>query len=39
MDTAIEHLAKAFPLITPEWTEWTRRVAAANLGGTWALTG
>lgn len=39
MDLAIEHLSKAFPLMSTEWTEWTATQASPRLGGTWALSG
>jgi len=39
MDIAIEHLAKAFPLRTPEWTGWTATMQTPRLAGKWALTG
>ncbi len=38
MDKAIDYFAKTFPLVTPEWTEWTSAVGPANLGGRWAVT-
>ena len=37
VEKAIEHLAKAFPLITPEWTAWSATMRPARLEGTWAL--
>ena len=39
MDKAIDHLAKAFPLQTPEWTAWSANLREPKLEGTWALVG
>jgi quinohemoprotein amine dehydrogenase len=38
VDKAIEHLAKAFPLKTPEWSSWSATMRPARLEGTWAIT-
>jgi quinohemoprotein amine dehydrogenase len=37
VEKAIEHLAKAFPLKTPEWTAWSATMRPVRLEGTWAL--
>jgi quinohemoprotein amine dehydrogenase len=39
MDQAIAHLAKAFPLETPEWGSWSATMRVPRLDGTWLLTG
>ena len=39
MDKAIDHLAKAFPLHTPEWGEWSANMREPKLAGTWLLSG
>ena len=39
MDVAITHLARAFPLRTPEWTAWSATMRPPHLEGTWMLTG
>ena len=39
MDVAIAHLARAFPLRTPEWTAWSATMRPPHLEGTWLLTG
>jgi len=39
MDLATDHLAKAFPLMTPEWASWSAARTPARLTGTWALAG
>ncbi len=39
MDQAIAHLAKTFPLQTPEWTAWSATMRPAPLEGAWLLTG
>jgi quinohemoprotein amine dehydrogenase len=39
MDVAINHLARVFPLRTPEWTAWSATMRAPHLEGTWSLTG
>jgi quinohemoprotein amine dehydrogenase len=39
MDVAITHLARAFPLRTPEWTAWSATMRPPHLEGTWLLTG
>lgn len=38
-EKALEHLAKTFPLKTPEWTAWSANMRLARLDGTWALSG
>ena len=39
MDVAIGHLARTFPLRTPEWTAWTATMRAPNIEGAWFMTG
>ena len=39
VEKSIEHLAKTFPLKTPEWTAWAANMRPARLDGTWALSG
>jgi len=39
MDVALAHLAKAFPLRTPEWTAWSATMRSPHLEGTWTLSG
>lgn len=39
VDKAVDHLAKAFPLQTPEWAAWSAAMRPARLDGTWALSG
>ncbi|MGH7617537.1 MAG: quinohemoprotein amine dehydrogenase subunit alpha [Gemmatimonadaceae bacterium] len=39
MDIAINHLARAFPLRTPEWTAWSATMRPPHLEGTWSLSG
>ena len=39
MDAAITHLARAFPLRTPEWTAWSATMRTPPIEGTWLLTG
>jgi quinohemoprotein amine dehydrogenase len=36
---AVDHLARTFPLKTPEWTAWSATMRPARLEGNWALTG
>jgi quinohemoprotein amine dehydrogenase len=38
-DAAIEYLAKAQPLITPDWTAWKAVMRPPKLEGKWMLTG
>jgi quinohemoprotein amine dehydrogenase len=39
VDITLEHLAKAFPLKTPEWDAWSATMQAPRLAGKWAVTG
>ena len=39
VEKAIDHLAPAFPLTTPEWTAWSATMRPARLDGTWTLSG
>lgn len=38
-DVAVDYLAKAQPLITPEWTAWKAVMRSPKLEGKWLLTG
>jgi quinohemoprotein amine dehydrogenase len=38
-EKAVDHLAKTFPLKTPEWTAWSVNMRPARLDGTWELSG
>src|SRR5262245_52954811 len=37
MDKALEHLEKAFPLKTAEWSAWSAAMQPPRLAGRWAL--
>jgi len=39
MDVALNHLARVFPLRTPEWAAWSATMRPPHLEGTWALSG
>lgn len=39
MDAAITHLARVFPLRTPEWAAWSATMRTPHLEGTWLLSG
>ena len=39
MDKALEHLAKALPLNTSDWSTWSAAMQAPKLAGRWAITG
>ena len=39
VERAIDHLAAAFPLDTPEWTAWSANMRPPRLAGSWALVG
>lgn len=39
VEKTLDHLAKAFPLQTPEWAAWSATMRPARLEGTWALSG
>lgn len=39
MDAAIGHLARTFPLRTPEWIAWTATMRAPNIEGSWMVSG
>jgi quinohemoprotein amine dehydrogenase len=39
MDRAVAHLAKTFPLQTPEWAAWSAGMQAPKLAGRWAISG
>ena len=38
IDTALDYLANAQPLITPEWTAWKAAMHQPKLAGTWAVS-
>src|SRR5689334_15184314 len=39
MDAAVTHLARAFPLRTPEWAAWSATMRPPHLEGTWLMSG
>ena len=39
MDAAIAHLARVFPLRTPEWTAWSGTMRTPNVDGSWFVAG
>lgn len=39
VDLAVEHLARAFPLMSAEWREWSATRAPVRLDGRWSLAG
>ncbi|MDP1568665.1 MAG: quinohemoprotein amine dehydrogenase subunit alpha [Vicinamibacterales bacterium] len=39
VEKAVDHLAQAFPLKTPEWSAWSATMRPPRLEGTWALSG
>jgi quinohemoprotein amine dehydrogenase len=39
VEKAVDHLARAFPLKTPEWSAWSATMRPARLEGTWAISG
>ena len=39
MTKAVDHLASAFPLETPEWSAWSANVRPPRLAGTWSIAG
>jgi quinohemoprotein amine dehydrogenase len=39
MDKALEHLEKAFPLSTSDWSAWSAAVQSPRLAGRWAVVG
>lgn len=39
VDKAVDHLAEALPLKTPEWTAWSANVRPPRLEGAWVVTG
>lgn len=39
VDVALDYLATAQPLITPEWTAWKAAMRPQKLAGTWLLSG
>lgn len=39
VDRAIEYIAKAFPLHTPEWAAWRAEMRVPKLAGRWIVTG
>ena len=39
VEKAVDHLARAFPLKTAEWSAWSATMRPARLEGTWAVSG
>lgn len=39
VEKAVDHLASAFPLKTPEWAAWSATMRSARLEGTWTVSG
>jgi quinohemoprotein amine dehydrogenase len=39
MDKALEHLEKALPLVTSEWSAWSAAMQSPRLAGRWAVVG
>lgn len=39
MDVAISHLARVFPLRTPEWTAWSATMRPPPIEGSWIVSG
>jgi quinohemoprotein amine dehydrogenase len=39
MEAAVNHLARVFPLRTPEWTAWSATMRTPHLEGAWLLSG
>ena len=39
VEKAVDHLAAAFPLNTPEWSAWSATMRSPRLEGKWALAG
>lgn len=39
MDKVVDHAAKVWPLITPEWTAWSAGMQAPKMAGKWAVSG
>jgi quinohemoprotein amine dehydrogenase len=39
VDRAIEYIAKAFPLHTPEWANWRASMRSPKLAGRWLVSG
>lgn len=39
VDVAVTHLARAFPLRTPEWAAWSATMRPPPIEGTWILSG
>ena len=37
-DIALDYIAKAAPLHTPEWAAWAPRIRTPKLGGTWLIS-
>ena len=38
MDKAVAHLSEAFPLETPDWTDWSATMQPARLAGRWVVS-
>jgi quinohemoprotein amine dehydrogenase len=39
VEKAVDHLARAFPLQTPEWSKWSATMRPPRLEGSWTLSG
>jgi quinohemoprotein amine dehydrogenase len=39
MEKALEHLAKTYPLNSPQWAAWSAAMQPAKLAGRWAVSG
>lgn len=39
MDVAVAHLARVFPLRTPEWSAWSATMRSPRIDGEWILSG
>ena len=39
VEQAVTHLARAFPLRTPEWAAWSATMRPPPIAGAWAITG
>jgi quinohemoprotein amine dehydrogenase len=39
VEQAVTHLARAFPLRTPEWTAWSATMRPPPIAGTWLISG
>ena len=39
VEKAVDHLSRAFPLKTPDWSAWSATMRPARLEGRWAISG